>query len=112
LTATVIDAVNNTTSSSGPVVWNSYGASPTAASIAASNSNDVQESYPAPQSNASLQFAGDCTVSASGLVTAKEPGVYVVEARCVSFSTTATMDASQNTKSSYAYGQIVITVTK
>jgi hypothetical protein len=105
LTAQAVDA-QEANVSSGTVVWNSYGASPTAASFLLSNPNDVNESYPAPQT-----FAGDCTVSAAGLVTAKKPGTYVVEARAVSFSTSATMDASSNTKSSYAYGQIVLLVT-
>lgn len=103
LTANIKDAFGLAVT--GPVVnWLSYGVSPT--SFASADPNGVTESYPSGQ-----KVAGGCSVSATGLVTATLIGQYIVEARVVDGSNSAvSVDGSANTKSSVAYGQLVLTV--
>jgi hypothetical protein len=103
LTATIYDSGGNVVT--GPTVnWLSYGASPS--SFASADPAGTEESYPSPQT-----FAGGLTVNSTGLVTATVKGQYIVEARVLDGASTGSIDtASQNTKSSVAYGQVVITV--
>lgn len=96
----------------GPITWKSYGASPT--SFASADPSGTWESYPVGGNsgqNPPQEFAGGCTVDSLGNLSVTAEGHYWVEARCVSGTHNAGgLDGSANTKSSIAYGMLLVKV--
>lgn len=104
LTATLYDA-DGTTSTGGTVNWKVYDSSRSSLTSPTGDANDVAESYPT-----GATFTG-CVVNSGGFVKAYAKGVYIVEAEVVSGQKgTGAIESSSNTKSSIAYGQLILTV--
>jgi hypothetical protein len=106
LSATTND-INGTPETHSVINWVSFGTKIDAAGFAANNPTDVQESFPHDQ-----EYAGDCVVNSSGVVTAKKTGVYGIEAQVIPFDFNSgdAMDASQNSKTNDIYAHLDLTV--